>query len=33
MLVNITLIEDRFSAAKALWFIIFHFSLSEIPSS
>ena len=31
-LLNVTLIEDCFSAAKALWLII-RFSLSEIPSS
>ena len=32
ILLNVTLMEDRFSAAKALWLII-RFSLSEIPSS
>ena len=32
ILLNVTLMEDRFSAAKALWLII-RFSLIEIPSS
>ena len=31
ILINVALIEDHFSAAKALWLII-RFSLSEIPS-